>query len=424
MRWVAAWLVVAGIATAHADGGPAMGLQIQLADDDPHSLYVMSNYGLMISHDDGCTFEWVCEPSIGYGDTYIPQMRVAPDGTIFATTFGGVRISRDGGCSFVTALAGMSIDGLDIGPTGDVWAATAENDTTNDVFVSRDNGQSFTPTGLPSSSIYWHSVRVASGDPTRVYATGFELGGAVHLRRRDGDSWVTLPVTDVTLGSRARLVIAAIAPHDPDVLYVVSEGAREPTGDLLYRSDDGGMTFSEVHGSEGLIGDVVVRDAQTVIVTAMVPGGPIVVPGPPAVSNDGGRTFAPLANAPTLACLTVRPDGTMLGCGTGWAPESMALTRFDGNGWTKLWQFAELSGPLACAPGTGGHEICDPQWNELDTNLSTSGPSCGPHVREVRPDRPPAPPAAETCCGASHHPTSFVWVLAVAWRLGRRRRQR
>lgn len=428
MRWVAALLIVAGVARAHADGGPPMTLQIQFAADDPHSLYVMSTYGLMISHDGGCTFEWVCEPNVGYGGVYIPKIQVAHDGTIFATTNQGLRVSRDGGCSFMTATSSLpvgSIHGLDIGPTGDVWATTAQGATTNDVFVSADNGETFTPSGLASSTVYWHSVAVAPGDPTRVYASGFEIGGTVQLRRRDGDSWVDLPVTDFALDSPGRLVIAAVAPHDPDVLYVVSEGARTPSGDKLYRSDDGGMTFAEVYSIEGLIRDVVVRDPQTVIVTAMVRVGITFVGGPPAVSTDGGRSFAPLANAPTLACLTVAPDGALVGCGANWEPDMMAVTRFDGSAWTKVWRFVELTGPLSCAAGTGGHESCDPLWPGLDGILVTSGPSCGAHVRDDGiADMPPDMPPVETCCSAGSQPTTGVWALAVAWWLRRRRRSR
>jgi hypothetical protein len=423
MRWVAGVLVAAAVATAHAHGG-VMSLQIELAADDPHSLYVMSSYGLMISHDDGCTFDWVCESNIGYSVNYVPKIRVARDGAIFATTFNGLRVSHDGGCSFGTVLAGMSISGIDIGPTGDVWAATSATDTTNDVFVSHDQGQTFTPGGLGSSTVYWHSVRAAASDPARVFATGYELGGGgVHLRRLDGDVWVTLPVAGLVLGSHGRLAIAAIAPDDPDVVYVVSEGAVDPNGDLLYRSEDGGLTFTEVYASAGQIRDVVVRDADTVIVTALVLSGIAFVGGPPVISTDGGRSFGPLANAPGLACLTLAPDGTLLGCGENVEPAFMAVARFDGSTWTKVWQFAELSGALACPAGTGG-QVCESEWAELDVILGTSGPSCGAHIRDhPLPDVPPEVPAAEACCGTSHGPTSWLFTLVVAWQLGRRRRR-
>jgi len=331
-------------------------------------------------------------------------------------------VSRDGGCSFTTALADVAILGLVIGATGEVWASTGKSGVTNDVFVSHDHGETFAPTGLASSEIYWSSLAIAPGDPTRVYAAGYEIGGAVHLRRRDGDSWVVVPGVGITLGTPGRLVIAAIAPHDPDVVYVVSEGALAPAGDRLFRSEDGGMTFAEVYAIDGLIRDVVAPDAQRVIVTVLVQAGPAYLGGTPSISTDGGRTFEPYTAAPTLRCLTVAPDGTMLGCGANWDPDFMAIARFDGTTWSKVWRFVELSAPLSCAPRTGGHDVCDPGWPALDEVLRTSGPVCGPHVRDPGiPDLPPPP--VETCCGASNHPASWVWTLVVAWRLRRRRRR-
>ena len=81
----------ASAAVAHADGGIPETLQIHFAADKPQSLYVVTSYGLMISHDDGCTFDWVCEQVIGYaGTNYIPQFAVTRDGSIFATSASSV----------------------------------------------------------------------------------------------------------------------------------------------------------------------------------------------------------------------------------------------------------------------------------------------------------------------------------------------
>src|SRR5258707_12148 len=92
-----------GATTAHANGRAPLTNGIFFQPNDPHSLYVRTTFGLLISHDDGCTMNWVCEQDIGYGSTFDPTYRIATDGTIYATSpAAGLRISHDGGCSFVS----------------------------------------------------------------------------------------------------------------------------------------------------------------------------------------------------------------------------------------------------------------------------------------------------------------------------------
>ena len=95
-----------------------------------------STFGLFVSPD-GCHFYWLCENDIGYGGEFDPAYAVTPTGAILATTFHGLRVSHDGGCSFATATAQLPpsnpgniselyIDAVDVGPTGDVWVGTAD----------------------------------------------------------------------------------------------------------------------------------------------------------------------------------------------------------------------------------------------------------------------------------------------------------
>src|SRR5436190_21358113 len=96
-------LVLAMLApvAARADGGIPQTLQIHFAADKPSSIYVVTNYGVLVSDDDGCTMRWICEQNVGYGSSaYIPQFAVTRDGTMYASGFNGLRISRDGGCSW------------------------------------------------------------------------------------------------------------------------------------------------------------------------------------------------------------------------------------------------------------------------------------------------------------------------------------
>ena len=135
--------LVLATAVAYANGRPPLTNGIFFRPGDAHSLYLRTTFGLLISHDDGCTFDWVCEQNIGYGGQFDPKYAIATDGTIFATTFTGLRVSHDGGCSFQNTGPGIWIDAIDIGPTGEVWIGTAESGQPNDVYASSNNGVEF-----------------------------------------------------------------------------------------------------------------------------------------------------------------------------------------------------------------------------------------------------------------------------------------
>src|SRR4051812_35205254 len=186
MRWLAAatWLWLCSYpALALGDGRAPLTNGIHFQPGDARSIYVATTFGLLVSHDDGCSFRWICEQSLGYGGTFDPKYRIARDGTIFAATYAGLRVSRDGGCSFTTATAGAPpgspgriadawIDAIDLAPTGDVWVATANSGSSSAVYRSTDGGETFAPSGLASPTIWWKSVAVAPSRAARVYVTG------------------------------------------------------------------------------------------------------------------------------------------------------------------------------------------------------------------------------------------------------------
>lgn len=440
MRWrfvVAALLLGGGVASAN--GRPPATNGIHFGVNDDHSIYTATTFGLLVSHDDGCTFNWLCEDDIGYGGVFDPKYRIAADGTIFATTFKGVRASYDGGCSFQTVTSPIWFDAIDIGPTGEVWAGTAENGTLNNVFASRDNGATFEPRGLESKAVWYKSIVVPATDASRVYITGYQVAGTApdgsqmqptaHLFRSDDDgaTWNESALAGVAYGTTPIIYVHAADPTNENVILVSSLGASPPNGDRLYRSEDGGLTLSEVLVTTQTIRDVVFTGNGHVVVADGTGGS--------FESSDGGKTFTQMAGAPELACVGQRSDGAIFGCGQNWDPDFKAVARQDsGASWQKVFRFVELAGPLDCPAGTAEHDACAPQWDSLKEQFGATGPTCGSHIEPPdagssgNGDKTPLKPGGGGggCCDAGDAgPASLLGGLVVGGALllsGRRRK--
>ncbi|HEY0194784.1 MAG TPA: sialidase family protein [Kofleriaceae bacterium] len=433
MRFVAATAVVLaalGGSPAHANGRAPVTNGVHFQTGDPRSLYVATTFGLLVSHDDGCTFRWICEQNIGYGGTFDPKYRIAADGTLFATTFSGLRVSRDGGCTFTTAtaeqaagspgaLAGIWIDAIDIGPTGEVWVATADSGRPNNIYRSTDNGVTFAPRGMLSPSIWWKSLAIAATRPQRVYATGYQVAGVApdagqlpptaHFEITDdgGDTWTESPLAGVAYGPTPLVYAVGVDHLNPDMVFMTSTGANPPSGDRLYRSIDGGVTWTDVLATQGQILDVAITQAG--IMVATLAGG--------YQSLDAGATFAPIANSPQLACVGQRSDGAIFGCAANWQPDNEAVARTaTGATWDKVFRFSSLSGAVECPAGTGQHEQCESQWPTLQKQFGADGPAtCGaaPPVVDAPVVTPPA--ASGGCCDAdASSPGALVGIAAIA----------
>lgn len=451
----AALLALGGVAAGN--GRPPLTNGITFKPGDAHSVYLRTTFGLLISHDD-CTFRWVCETNVGYAGKFDPKYAIAADGTIFATTYQGLRVSRDDGCSFTTATSTLAlddpariadawVDSIDLASDGAVWVTTVTTGKPNDVYRSTDNGVTFVPQGLHSTTIWWKTVRAAPSDPNRIYVTGYEVGAAppgggqpvpiAHLMRSDdhGAHWSESALANVDLGPTATLYLMAVSPTDPDVLFVRSEGAVNTAGDALYRSTDGGATFQKVLASATTIEDLLIVDANRVLV-ALGPSGTF-------ASSDGGATFAKQgawqdaeSRPPALMCLGKRGD-ELFGCGANWKPDYKALAHSSDGGktWQKQLRFVEIAGPVDCPAGTAEHDTCVNDWSGsggLQSQFGTTGPVCGGSA---------APPDAGTgsgsgsatdpgkrsggCCdvGTAAAATTIPGMAVVVFALRRRRKR-
>jgi hypothetical protein len=413
-------LTLAGAGVAGANGRFPASTNVHGRPGDDQTILVPVTFGLLFSADNGASFRWMCEDSIGYGGTYDPDYAITADGVIYATTFDGLKVTRDGGCHWdvVPDLDQQWVGEVEIGPDGKIWAATSSGGQPNDVFVSAD-GSSFTASNLFHDSAWWKSLRVAPGNPSRIYVTGYLVADTPEamLRRSDdgGKTWTELAVDDFAFGSQPQLFVEAVSPLDPDIVFARVLGAVSPAGDAIYRSTDGGESWTNVLEMADVIGAFTMRSDGTTVIAATIgkcAGEPMdASKGCVRISTDAGLTWAPAAQQPKMACITERGDGALFACGANWEPDNFALgTSTDAASWTKLFRFTEIAGPVQCESGTVQFDVCESlQWPSIAAQFGIE-----PEVVDAGPD--PKPPGG---CGCN---IAFASVLIVIPRRRRRRR--
>jgi uncharacterized protein (TIGR03382 family) len=308
--------------------------------------------------------------------------------------------------------------------------------------VSQDNGVTFSPRGMQSTEIWWKSVKVAPSNPATVYISGYKVAGTptayAYRSTNGGLLWTPLPLTGVQFASTPVVRIKAIDPFNPDVVFMVSEGAAVP-GDRLYRSTDGGMTWTDVLQTPSSIHDIVFRpppDAARIMIATQIKDATNAITGGPAwVSTNAGASFEPLTTAPVeLTCLAQRTsDAALFGCAPNWLVDEngstpyKAIVRSNDTGatWDKVWRFVDMADALQCPEGTVQRDKCDlAQWDcpscasDLKRQFGVKGPTCGAYASEPKP-----PPPKKGCCDASGDgaASSVLWLVVIAWWLTRRR---
>src|SRR5687767_2452764 len=89
-------LLLASAATAEANGRPPQSVKVVFRPGSTSDILLGVTFGLMITRDDAVTWRWVCESAVGFEGTFDPDYEFATDGSIWATTFDGLRNTRDG----------------------------------------------------------------------------------------------------------------------------------------------------------------------------------------------------------------------------------------------------------------------------------------------------------------------------------------
>ncbi len=402
-------VLVAALASppALADGAFPDSLAIYAYPDRPHEIIVTTNFGLLVSEDDGRTWRWTCEEAILSG-VLLYQGGAAPEHPLYALAPGGASVTVDDACSW-TGLgppldAGYVAD-LFPDPTDEPHAFALGAELQHDelqplaLYETHDTGATFQRVaGLPADTdgSELRSVESARTNPQVVYVTReLPAAGAVDLLRSDdgGRSWTTYDLTAVV--GPYRTAIAAVDPADAQTIYLRTNAKA---GDLLAISHDGGKTVNvALQLDQAMSAFLRRKDGSLVVGTKS---------GDQFLSPDGGQTFAKWTTAPHLRAIVER-DGTLYGAADEFRDGFLVgESTDDGRSWKGLLTYEQICAVPACVASA-----CTDALNALRLSLGLG--ACG-----KKATTPQATPPRTGCqCGSG--PAGLLALAA----LGLRRRR-
>jgi hypothetical protein len=186
------------------------------------------------------------------------------------------------------------------------------------------------------------------------------------------DEGTTLTDTHADLSGVSEVYVSGIDPTDPDRVFV--RGVTD-IGTRLLRSTDGVATLSPRAMTTGAMLGFALSDDGTRVWY----GGP---DDGLYRSDDGGDTFTRVSDL-HVACLRYHA-GTLYIC-ADWTREPFALARWrDGDAAPEpMLSFADVMGPVDCEAGTAVHDTCGARWPAMHAMFVTR-PDAG--VTDARAD--------------------------------------
>jgi hypothetical protein len=446
------WVAAAALTTpllgrdAQANGAFPDSLQILLPQTRPHQIVLGTNFGLVISDDDGQTWSWSCEQRNSVnGNLY--QLGPGPLERLYALSSVGLVYSDDGSCTWTIAggsLASVLANDAFADPSdpAQVWALGNPIAASGApaVYHSDDSAQTFGPSLYddPSPGALT-SIESARSDPRIVYVARYDLlpcdggdGGTTSdastmcqyprlLRSSDGGAHWDPPIDLAPTLGKGTFRIIAVDPNDPRRIFLRFTTFDVPM-ETLAVSVDAGLTFRRPVTVSGKLTAFLWRPDNTILLTGLTDAGPVGFRSP-----DGGETFVPWMGIPSLRALAER-DGHLYGA-ADWIKDGFALglSTDDGATFKPVMTFSDVKAVRSCVK-TQCEDQCDYQ----------AGIGLWP-AETCHPEGvPPIPPTQKKtgcgCLAADDGPSAAgnqKWQLATAtlaaaifWLANRRRRRR
>jgi len=385
-------LVIAMAGIAGANGRPAATSTINFEQNAPQHIAAGMTFGFLRSDDGGTTWKWMCEKAIGYGGMYDPDYAYSPTGALFATTFDGLKVMRDG-CTFNTAASGTTfVSAVEMGPQGDVFYAAADP-ADGKIYKSPDDGVMFPTSGAPGkNNDWWDSLMVAPSDKMRVYVTGYRFNKVCNAASAnagatctmdvncgtnvgamcesvkqflifksidEGATYTPMSLTGLTTSNNSAIDVVGINHTNPAEVYVRVNLENGQLGDSIYKSTDSGATWHKILTTMDTFGlSFLVRNDGTLVAGTQVSGSMKSANGA-GCTSQATCNWVTLTGAPHINCLVENPaNHDVWACTHNFDSPGVPgdgygiMKSTDLASWSGVLRYQNIAGVVTCDPST------------------------------------------------------------------------
>jgi hypothetical protein len=349
------------------------------------TLYLRATFGVVVSRDEGATWQWICEQTLGFDGTWDPPLVVSKDAELFIGLSDGVRTTADGCVTTkIPSLDGELITDLTTDPSGSQIVALTSTPSKPSSVVWIDAKSRKVERHGAVTGVRLETVEVAPSNAARIYVTGVPIGAGPRAHLYTGKRGGELTELQPKLTADAQLLIAGIDPKNEKRFLL---RALNADGSDVLVTNDGGKTFKSVlHLASSMFGFAKSDDGSTYWAGAGDPNDGV------WRSTDRGETWHQMAKL-RVYCLHAR-GADLFACSTPYRPDGFAaaVSHDGGKTFARLTGFDDIQGPVACAAGAAS--VCGARWPDVRASLIPKKPAA--------PDAgatPPAPDAASKDAG-------------------------
>ena len=367
-----ALLLLATPAVAHFGAIPEALSVFVPADPGSDAVAVEASFGLLLS-EDSSEFHWLChENIINIGAIVIPHYSMNSEGVILGTT-GVLNSSRDASqtlyrttdnCNWETT-AGLT----DVVVTDMVFSsvdpqraiastATLKLGAVNGLFYSDDAGASWQASDTTSTQRLFRNVYFGDDGTAWATASYFNPLAAWLYRSDDGGlTWSEMEVIYEVKGARQVLLEVVIATGSGPQVWLRVDA---PIMDRLLYSSDGGSTFTETFEvTTDIKAGTRTEDGRLWLVDAY---GRL-------LHAEGTGTFEITEDGPSSSGTTSDARGLFISTRVQNEEYALLLSQ-DGVTYQNLFMLADVASPPTCEPASHSAQRCEPYWEAVHTSLT------------------------------------------------------
>lgn len=372
-------------ATARADGAFPNSQNIMTPAALPHEIVLGTNFGLVISFDDGHTWTWSCEqPLNAFATLY--QFGPPPANRLFAVSNKGVIASDDVGCSW-SAAAGLApgvapldvfADPTDASRVYAVAPASTDPGAVQEVRRSSDGGRTFdTVAYSAAANDNVSGVEVARSAPQTITLTltsGAAFTPKVAQSTDGGGHWTLHDLSASLPAGTYSISLIAVDPTNPQKLFL---RARSSAGEVLAVSADGGATAAvPVSLPDGALTAFTRLDSGTLVVAGVQGSDDVAFR-----SKDGGTTFQKLPAPIPILGLSSRGTTLYAATDTTLAGAAIEASADEGTTWQPLMAYSDIRAIQTCVMAMCQDDCLNradmQQWSDAICSAAAPGTGTG-----------------------------------------------